>query len=371
MQRRIRRHRQPAHKKPVIVMPELTHFEHAEYPPEAEKAGLQADVMLKLTIDRDGNVTKAEVIEPVGSGFDEAAQAAALKFKFTPATRDGVPIPVVIPVPLLVHAHAEGAGARAPLPPPTHRQSRRRRAPRGQRTRRSRARSSRSPWRTARTRQVTTDEAGKWQVNDLPAGHYKVHVESPGFQPIENQEEVVAGEETEATYRLAPVSEGIEITVQGERPPREVTRRTIERREIERIPGTSGDALRSLQSLPGVARPPGLAGLLIVRGSSPQRHAGLRRRHARAVDLSLRRPVERRADRAARSRSISIPATSAPSTAASSGGIVDVGLRSPDTQCTGRLRRAHRAQRLLSRHGAGRSDRRSPHVARPAARAIV
>src|SRR5690606_6054226 len=29
------------------------------------------------------------------------------------------------------------------------------------------------------------------------------------------------------------------------------------------------DALRSIQSLPGVARPPGLAGLLIVRGSAP------------------------------------------------------------------------------------------------------
>src|SRR6187402_4014725 len=86
-----------APKKPVIVLPELTHFEHAEYPAEAAKAGLQADVLLKLTVDREGNVTKAEVSTPVGNGFDEAAKAAALKFKFTPATRDGAPIPVVIP----------------------------------------------------------------------------------------------------------------------------------------------------------------------------------------------------------------------------------------------------------------------------------
>ena len=92
---------------------------------------------------------------------------------------------------------------------------------------------------------------------------------SPGFQPADNQEEVGAGEETEATYRIAPATAGIEITVEGDRPPREVTRRTLERREIDRIPGTGGDALRSLQSLPGVARPPGMAGLLIVRGSSP------------------------------------------------------------------------------------------------------
>ena len=42
-----------APKKPVIVLPELTHFEHADYPAEAEKSGLQADVVLKLTVDRD------------------------------------------------------------------------------------------------------------------------------------------------------------------------------------------------------------------------------------------------------------------------------------------------------------------------------
>ncbi len=47
-------------------------------------------------------------------------------------------------------------------------------------------------------------------------------------------------------------------------------KRTLEQREIDRIPGTNGDALRSLQNLPGVARPPTLAGLLIVRGSGPQ-----------------------------------------------------------------------------------------------------
>src|SRR3954466_7772907 len=107
-----------APKKPVIVLPELTHFEHADYPPEAEKAGLQADVTLKLTVDREGNVSKAEVPTPVGSGFDEAAQAAALKFKFTPATRDGVPIPVVIPYRYSFTLTPKPA-AEAPPPAPT------------------------------------------------------------------------------------------------------------------------------------------------------------------------------------------------------------------------------------------------------------
>ncbi|MEI9942039.1 MAG: TonB-dependent receptor [Pseudomonadota bacterium] len=321
-----------APKKPVIVLPELTHFEHAEYPPEAEKAGLQADVTLKLTVDREGNVTKADVPDPVGNGFDEAAKVAALKFKFTPATRDGVPIPVVIPYRYSFTLSAK-SGAEAPPPAPTT----------GNLLGGVRLAESNTPLAGATVtitladgsqRQVVTDETGKWRLDGLPPGKYRVRVESPGFQPAENQEDVAAGEETEATYRLAPMSEGIEITVQGERPPREVTRRTIERREIDRIPGTSGDALRSIQSLPGVARPPGLAGLLIVRGSAPTDtqvyvDGGLVPMVYHFGGLSSVVPTE------LLDKIDFYPGNFSARFGRVSGGIVDVGLRTPDTQCTG------------------------------------
>jgi TonB family protein len=65
-------------------------------------------------------------------------------------------------------------------------------------------------------------------------------------------------------------SEALDVDVQGERPPREATKRTLAAEEIQKLPGTNGDALRSLTNLPGVARPPGLDGLLIVRGSAPR-----------------------------------------------------------------------------------------------------
>jgi len=323
--------KEPA-KKPVIVLPELTHFEHAEYPAEAEKAGLQADVVLKLTVDREGNVTKADVSEPVGNGFDEAAKTAALKFKFTPATRDGVPIPVVIPYrysfTLTVKPSAE-----PPPPAPTT----------GNLLGTVRLAESNAALAGATViitladgsqRQVLTDETGKWRIDGLPPGKYKVRIESPGFQPVENLEDVGLGEETEATYRLAPVSEGIEITVQGERPPREVTRRTIERREIDRIPGTSGDALRSIQSLPGVARPPGLAGFLIVRGSAPTDtqvyvDGGLVPMVYHFGGLSSVVPTE------LLDKIDFYPGNFSSRFGRVGGGIVDVGLRSPDTQCNG------------------------------------
>lgn len=323
--------KEPA-KKPVIVMPELTHFEHAEYPVEAEKAGLQADVLLKLTVDREGKVTKAEVSEPVGNGFDEAAQAAALKFTFTPATRDGVAIPVVIPYRYSFTLTAK-LSAEPPPPPPTT----------GNLLGTVRLAESNAALAGATItitladgsqRQVVTDETGKWRADGLPPGTYKVRIESPGFQPVENQEEVGLGQETDAVYRLAPISEGIEITVQGERPPREVTRRTIERREIDRIPGTSGDALRSIQSLPGVARPPGLAGFLIVRGSSPQDtqvyvDGGLVPLVYHFGGLSSVVPTE------LLEKIDFYPGNFSSRFGRVNGGIVDVGLRTPDTQCNG------------------------------------
>ncbi len=321
-----------ATKKPVFVLPELIHFEHAAYPPDAAKAGLEADVPLKLTIDRAGNVTKAEVVEPVGNGFDEVARDAALKFTFKPATRDGIPIPVAISY-RYSFTLAPVSDAEAPLPVPTL----------GNLSGVVRLAESNTPLAGAAVtftlpdgtqRQVTTDEAGKWALANVVPGQYRVHVESPGFKPVESQEEVLVGQETNATYRLAPVAEGIEITVQGERPPREMTRRTIERREIDRIPGTSGDALRSLQSLPGVARPPGLAGFLIVRGSSPNdtqvyadgsllpliyHFGGL----SSVVPTELLEKID------------FYPGNFSAKYGRVQGGIVDVALRSPDTQCLG------------------------------------
>jgi len=61
-----------------------------------------------------------------------------------------------------------------------------------------------------------------------------------------------------------------EAVVRGARAPREPTRRAIEAREVQRLPGTNGDALRAVQNMPGVARPPFATGLIVVRGAAPE-----------------------------------------------------------------------------------------------------
>lgn len=64
-------------------------------------------------------------------------------------------------------------------------------------------------------------------------------------------------------------SEEITLDVQGQRPPRETTVHAIEIVESRKIPGTNGDPLRAIESMPGVARPSAADAQLIVRGSSP------------------------------------------------------------------------------------------------------
>lgn len=320
-----------AEGKPRVVAPELVHYEPPVYPPSAFEQGLEAQVRLVITVSETGAVTAAEVVEPVGHGFDEAAEAAALQLRFEPATVDGVPRTVRIgfeynftidevvseeepEAPTLGELGGEllVSGAEVPLPgvPITVTDA------------------------SGAVYRAQTDDQGRWRLENLPAGPYRVEVTLDGFAPLQLEEDVVAGEATDVVYRLAPATDEMEIVVEGERPPREVTRRVLQRREIERVPGTGGDALRSLQSLPGVARPPGLAGLLIVRGSAPQDtqtfvnganvpliyHFG---------GLSSVVPTE------LLDRIDFYPGNFSVRYGRVMGGIVDVSLRSPNTECYG------------------------------------
>ena len=63
--------------KPLVKMPELVEYVQAPYPEAAKEAGIEGVVRLLIEIDAAGEVTYIEVLQPAGSGFDEAAVAAA------------------------------------------------------------------------------------------------------------------------------------------------------------------------------------------------------------------------------------------------------------------------------------------------------
>src|SRR5205823_226671 len=54
---------------------------------------LEGTVILELSVDEKGAVTEVEIKERAGHGFDEAAAAAARRFRFRPGTDDKTPVP--------------------------------------------------------------------------------------------------------------------------------------------------------------------------------------------------------------------------------------------------------------------------------------
>jgi vitamin B12 transporter len=96
--------------------PQLLTFVEALYPPDAAAHDIQGVVRLVLTVDAGGRVASVEVAEPAGHGFDEAAIAAALQFRFEPARLDGVPIAARVSYRYEFRRSAGSAAQRPPVP---------------------------------------------------------------------------------------------------------------------------------------------------------------------------------------------------------------------------------------------------------------
>ncbi len=253
--------------------PRLTQFVEATYPPEALEAGLEGSVLMQLSIDAEGHVTDAQVIEGLGHGLDEAALEAARRFVFEPARRDGEAVPAV----LRYRYRFRAAAARAAQRPPVR--AALRGTVRGAGDALVAGASVVVVAPNGARREATTDAQGAFRVELDVEGEARVVVRADGYREFNASETVRDRDELALTYRLSPAApaqparpasddEAGEATVRTRRPAREVTRQTLEFREILRMPGTGGDALRAVQNFPGVAR--AINGLLIVRGSTPQ-----------------------------------------------------------------------------------------------------
>ncbi|WP_394835881.1 TonB family protein [Pendulispora rubella] len=250
---------------PNVVPPTVMTPAAVTYPQTAiaECYFAETEVVLLVDVDKTGAVSKATPESPAGHGFDDVAVAAAMTLRFEPATRDGTPIAARIKYRFLFH-------------PPPAKLIGRVSTPEGRRL----AGSVRLMFPDGTTRDVPTDADGQWSVPDLSRGKVTAVVHAEGFKDDSTEVFLENGEETNLVTRLSPVASDTarttpaedsveEVNVHGAKPPREVTKRTLSREEIDKIPGTNGDALRSIQSLPGVARPPPFGGVLIVRGSAP------------------------------------------------------------------------------------------------------
>jgi len=251
-------------REPVLTKsPELLYSAPAKYPDQALQQGLSADVSLIITIAADGSVSDAKVRQPAGHGFDEAALEALRNFRFLPGEVDGAPAPVQ-----MEYVYHFTLAARVA----SEHTARREAVLKGQLLATgSRARVEAASVQCVNLEDVPeaiSDADGRFELR-FPPGQCQLKISANGFEVFQTVETLAAGQIAESTYRLVPKNAGFETVVHGEREKKEVARRTLDRQELQKIPGSFGDPIRVLQSLPGVARTPFVSGQLIVRGANP------------------------------------------------------------------------------------------------------
>jgi protein TonB len=75
-----------------VIEPVLLEMPKLHYPKDAKRRKLEAVIRVRVLVDENGRVIKAEVVDSVGHGFDEAALSVAVRTQFIPATKGTMPV---------------------------------------------------------------------------------------------------------------------------------------------------------------------------------------------------------------------------------------------------------------------------------------
>jgi TonB family protein len=249
----------------VIAPPKIVTFVEAPYPEAEKAAGKQATVTLQIGITETGKVGAVVVLESAGPAFDQAALEAAKQFVFTPASVNGQPVAVkityryafTIKEELHKKTTADFAGKVVD-------------------------RATKKPLANVTVsldtgQSATTGADGKFAINDVPPGDHAVTLTGDKLTPIGTQETFEASKKVEATYDLAVKTEtpsdddsDIEVVVTAPRIGKQVVSTEITAQQATKVPGTQGDVLKVVESMPGVARPAVGSGAIVVWGAAPE-----------------------------------------------------------------------------------------------------
>lgn len=276
--------------------PELLEGAEPVYPPEAKAEGREGEVVMLITIEATGLVSRAEIAQSAGADLDEAAMGAASQFIFSPAEFNGVPGAVIIEYlqvfeieevveevqteeaaqieeesadiakgnegPLNFQGVVREAGNKAPLELVEIAIEVELPLPEGA------AADEEIPVEILST---LSDENGRFAFRGVPTGRHRVSFALSSYEPSFIIEDFSNEEITTSVIYLRPTqSNQFETVIREKRAKKEVAKVSLSREEVRRIPGTFGDPLRVVENLPGLARAPFIGGALIVRGANPQ-----------------------------------------------------------------------------------------------------
>lgn len=246
--------------------PKLTRFVEAEYPATEKARGRAGVVVLRVTIDPTGNVQDASVAESAGAELDAAAVSAVRRFVFEPAEVDGKPSAIRIlyryeftlkaeePTTAVFEGVVKDRAGGKPLEGVTI--------------------------ALDSGQSAVTDAAGHFHIADVAPGRHVVTLSGEKLTALRTEESFDAGKKVDATYEVqgpdaAPAATGadqddLEIVVNAPALAKSVVATQVTTEEGRRLPGTQGDVLKVVESMPGVARSQVGSGQLVVWGAAPE-----------------------------------------------------------------------------------------------------
>ncbi len=101
-----------------------------------------------------------------------------------------------------------------------------------------------------------TDSEGRFRFSGLPDGTYNVIFQSMEYERVVREAKVAGGEvviEIDLEKSKGDAVELEEVSVRGRRETPDVAKQTVSQEELKTLPGAGADAVRVVESLPGVA----------------------------------------------------------------------------------------------------------------------
>lgn len=228
---------------PHLVPPRLLEAPTIELPDGAEPLPDDAFVELSITVAADGSVLDASVVTPLRTDVDALVLQVARAMRFEPARRDGAPVPARIRFRYRVGPPARRAGS--PEPPVDGS---------GPEAPSSTSDASAAEPPAAEPPAAESPAAGP------PAADAPASVDRPSD---------AAAFDAEPSDAAASATPTFSARATVDRPePGAATRITLSGAELSTVPGTFGEPLRVVSTLPGVVRSPFGIGFFVVRGAN-------------------------------------------------------------------------------------------------------
>ncbi|MES1177507.1 MAG: TonB-dependent receptor [Myxococcales bacterium] len=246
--------------------PKLSKFVEAPYP-EAEKAsGRTASVVMQVGISATGTVDAVQVIESAGPAFDAAAVAAVQQFLFEPAEVNNRPSPIRINYryDFVIKEEAPTTAQFAGL------------------VKNHQTGEALSGVSIALDNGMSgvTDAAGRFEFDGVEPGKHRVTLSRSDLKALQSEESFEAGKKVDATYDVefntpekAAADEepdDLEIVIIAPTLTKQVVSTKVDADQARRVAGTSGDVLKIVENLPGVARATAGSGQVVVWGAAPE-----------------------------------------------------------------------------------------------------